>query len=792
MITIKLVNFKCHVDTTYTFKIDEMTLLKGPSGIGKSSLLQGLYWGLYGSLRNVYNNTSKIKKCSVTIQINNWTVYRQKGPELFRVTIDDKPYEDIVAQQIINNAFGNKELWRACSYIEQGSRCVLLAGSAAEKMNMLNQLSFSQDNPKEYIARISKELKTVNEKFISDQATFKTNLSHYTKNVQERPVRLKLEKSELEELKVYLSQLKLSITSLHNKLLEQERFQGILLGIDSQIKSITASLADIEKEIYVLPEESEESLRSRLAELIHMQKDIQEVKRIKDRLQEIQRLKAELGTIPNSDGPITEQDIWSAERVEAEYNQNLQLCQKLGTVYNRDVINGYIQSYQGQVDQIRKYQKYVPLYSNLQKLQAEYSQCQVEIDEKIDEVINENIDEKLQTCSSRLADMEKSRNLLQCPACAEYVRYTGGKLVHKDGEYYSPDQISQAKREYQDLVDKSKQIKRVINLQAQIASLEADIPDIDGLQIYMSSNQNSQAEAILNALKNIKIVDLPNLSSSQMKTVLKFQRLIEEEEKLNPTDISTIDFDVNHEINKVRNTLNTIIAVRNKIIARDAKKDQLEKQLASYLNQKDSLLLDSTVTSQYNDAKKELVELESRISDAEYGNRMMDVRTALEEERGNLLLLQKDLTALERLKHTAVQVECRQLEDTIATINNSLADILPRFFDDPITMKLMLHKVLKSKKVKPGLNICIKYKGVEYDNVNQLSGGEGDRISLSLLLALNQVSSSPVILLDECISSLDDTLKEACIEVINGMKGKAIICVDHGSTEGFYDKVVKI
>jgi len=106
-----------------------------------------------------------------------------------------------------------------------------------------------------------------------------------------------------------------------------------------------------------------------------------------------------------------------------------------------------------------------------------------------------------------------------------------------------------------------------------------------------------------------------------------------------------------------------------------------------------------------------------------------------------------------------------------------------------------LYKKIKSKKdvSKPGLNLEISYKGFTYDNINLLSGGEGDRISLALLLALNSVSNSPIILLDEAVSSLDSTLKESCITAIKSIPNKTVICVDHDDTlEGFYDSVLKI
>jgi len=111
---------------------------------------------------------------------------------------------------------------------------------------------------------------------------------------------------------------------------------------------------------------------------------------------------------------------------------------------------------------------------------------------------------------------------------------------------------------------------------------------------------------------------------------------------------------------------------------------------------------------------------------------------------------------------------------------------------------LQLYKQLKTKKrTKPSVNLKIHYRGAEYDNVNQMSGGEGDRVSLGLVLALNRVSTSPILLLDECMASLNDALRESCLQslrdsVPQGDGGKTILCINHEDVEGNYDDVIRL
>ena len=85
---IKILGFKCHLETEYIFVNNEMTLIKGQSGCGKSSLLQAIFWCLYGNMRSIYNNVRITKNLSVTLEINGITIHRKKNPELLTVTMN--------------------------------------------------------------------------------------------------------------------------------------------------------------------------------------------------------------------------------------------------------------------------------------------------------------------------------------------------------------------------------------------------------------------------------------------------------------------------------------------------------------------------------------------------------------------------------------------------------------------------------------------------------------------------------------------------------------------------------
>ena len=115
-------------------------------------------------------------------------------------------------------------------------------------------------------------------------------------------------------------------------------------------------------------------------------------------------------------------------------------------------------------------------------------------------------------------------------------------------------------------------------------------------------------------------------------------------------------------------------------------------------------------------------------------------------------------------------------------------------FDDPIHIKLQLFKPLKGKEVtKPSVNLSIRLKGGEYDSINELSGGEKNRVNLAMTIALARISSIPFVLLDECLSSLDADLRERCLQVIREMlNNKTIIDIEHFVVEGLFDHLITL
>jgi ABC-type Fe3+/spermidine/putrescine transport system ATPase subunit len=134
------------------------------------------------------------------------------------------------------------------------------------------------------------------------------------------------------------------------------------------------------------------------------------------------------------------------------------------------------------------------------------------------------------------------------------------------------------------------------------------------------------------------------------------------------------------------------------------------------------------------------------------------------------------------------------VSDTVAQISSNTNAILAELFKNGNPMRVSFE--LSKRGGSPTANsvyISIAYKGTIYDGPKFLSGGETDRLSLALTIAISSVSRSPLILLDECMASLDDELRERCFHTIRKfLPHKTVINICHSIASGHHDEVLSL
>lgn len=149
---------------------------------------------------------------------------------------------------------------------------------------------------------------------------------------------------------------------------------------------------------------------------------------------------------------------------------------------------------------------------------------------------------------------------------------------------------------------------------------------------------------------------------------------------------------------------------------------------------------------------------------------------------------------LDKIKMLAHQARNQALANFVRHFTIQTNKILEELFDDPLTIEIKLEKQNKSnEKIKICVNFSITYRGCIFDTPNHLSGGERDRLSLALMMGLANSAGTKMVLLDECLASLNEELRLRCIQVINKyLSGKTVVNICHSITQGFHDTTISL
>ena len=144
------------------------------------------------------------------------------------------------------------------------------------------------------------------------------------------------------------------------------------------------------------------------------------------------------------------------------------------------------------------------------------------------------------------------------------------------------------------------------------------------------------------------------------------------------------------------------------------------------------------------------------------------------------------------LRDCIAHAESLALEHLIGTINTNVQVYLDAFFrEHPIEAILRPFKVTK-KCAKPQVNLELQYRGFPTE-LNTLSGGERDRVALAFMLVFAEMSGTPFIVLDECVSSLDQDNAFAVFDFIREQcEGKLVIAIAHQIVTGIFDQVITL
>ena len=775
---IVLEGFRCHVHSSFEFPNNRTSLLSGDSGAGKSTIFSAIYWCLFGKLRNIYNKVDPGRKCKVTLTVTvtngkDVTICRQKRPDQLTVDYDGKVWSDIVAQKLVDQLFGGRQLWLTTSYIQQSNRCELLTGTQKEKLAILKTISLGDDNPEVYITKIDMRLATLTYDITNARAVFDHSLQQYQNYLATHQIKPEAI-SAIPSLPDHVDRkrvLETTIRELHQQLLHYRE----LKGRESQV---TASL---------------QRKKTRLDELLKQVKDIDN-DRIRKLEQQIVSAKIYLSTsskievIKKSMSVLEVKDFTLADKSEYDLRQLLtrhhngtRICEELHCPYRAEDIQRKIEEYRTRLAALKEYRKQEAIMKRITVLRSSLVVIPSDISSDI-------LETKIQSLEQRSRVMQQSLDLLLCPCCDTTLRLVGGKL-HKI-EDQKPSTIS-------DINTIKQEIRKLVNLKDALVRNDGIQRTVDELSSTLSSSDvkellsEIELETYIRKLSSVMVVIIPDYTIEDIRVAKECRKL---EQQLSCMKLDPQHSTSSTELSQLEEELVTLKHSRDQQMVISGEISHLQREIESLSSWliTNNKVLNNNPEHDYDTHKQELDSLTSFIQEIEDAQSSVEQEASLKTSRSNLERYYQSLTALNNLRDSAIKVEYKQLHTTVDNINIILEKVLATLFDEPIRITLSMFKTLKKgNRIKPNVNISVEYRGIEYDSVNSMSGGEGDRISLAMIMALNMVSNSQMLLLDECLSSLNSRYREAAVTAINKFN-KTTIVVDHESVEGLYATVVNV
>jgi DNA repair exonuclease SbcCD ATPase subunit len=276
---------------------------------------------------------------------------------------------------------------------------------------------------------------------------------------------------------------------------------------------------------------------------------------------------------------------------------------------------------------------------------------------------------------------------------------------------------------------------------------------------------------------------------SMMKSLLKYTKYTDAKTKFDAIEVPehvTSSYD-----------LNTLEKMLNEILAADLELKNAKKKLKE-------LKAVEKPTIDVEALESEIAKLEARIkSDTKLvnaGYRLIELQKFKDNLDKDVQLMNDKITHqtnLDKIKQIIGETSSHALDETIDIINSILSQIVNVLYDNDTRITLSMFKKLKTRdhvKAEPNIQITQGFgdKAISFSS-DEVSGGEGSRLTLALMLSLSTIGTSPFVFIDEGLSSLNRELREKCLEIVREYTpNKTVINVCHGIVEGFHDLIVEV
>lgn len=814
---LTLKNFRCYTDQTFEFEDDTITLINGPSGHGKTTILLAIQFALYGSTNHKYLVCHNKTGCEVKLEYKNFKVKRTKRPNILNVEVDGLFYEDKEAQIVLNKYFG-----------VTNSSVFFMDLSHPEKMEYLEKIVNADCDVKDLKLKIKTEISNLSKELaILDGQISNTECML---NIVQKPEKIEkpdkdnffrsnytlknLEKDELMERKnqtINHIEIERNKNIKFNGLFEQKQV------LEDEIISVGQINPEIESEINHLTKH----LSNLKVKNNHLNKQKENFFIVEESLKELENYQ-------NINGETLHELKEKITQTEIDIEQAIAFMEI--TTFNKQK-----DEFEALLDQekLEWQEKVTSLHEQIDKLSNGIGEPQ-----SIDVLKQKKIKFEVAQTFNLKYSLEEVKAQIEALKLKFFKSYTCGNCDHKI--IINMDTLEQVDVNHMSL-DKNERFDSTIK--AQLKKLE---------NLKDNINQNNEF------MKTINIEEL----NAQIDHNIKYTELTEKLERIRSFKPSNSLIKMEKKIKKLSLTLPSDLAdlkIKDLDLLKDEKRDltiQLNK-ISEKLKIKDNLLKKIETKESYDEFEhsKIINEIESQtealnlkqleLEKFKNKKRLEDKLEALKikmEELNfngeNLPYLEVELQKInlglqyhhkfdeyknfqcqlkkykkvkdtlnnfkiskENMEHTylktllfkqkVIEAEHESLQFMVNIINTHLEILLKDFFSESFGDPIQIYLELISDK-RPQVNTVINYKGNRVD-YKSLSTGEYARVKLAFDLTFKEILGENIIMLDECTANLDQDLSTKIFNKIKGtFPSKTILVVAHQVVMGTFDHVLSL
>lgn len=700
---LRLRYFRKYTDISFDLGT-HVTKITGESGSGKSTILDAIFWCLYGKIQKVgtrEGNSTISGKTEVTIEMPYYLEDKasiiqihRTGQKSVQVIIGDSQFTGETAQAKIDEYFLPHMLFTMTSYMRAEMSHPLLTATPIKKRELTTYL-FPDASKYDLYKKKLLEIRRNDEASLSQVSTKITSAESSISTIEETYPWIKDAEGLINPTQDEKSLIE-QVQSLQKK---KEQVQRMV----TTYKSLKKQLSNIPPSIDVSPLELEASgIKGKLLQsIVDSRTKENKVKFMQSRLDDSNKA---LGTLLTAIG----QQVLDMQ----ECSRIMSVCDEL-----------------------------LSMASSV-----------TELDTKIKDTSEEYSKEStlLLAYEKSLEDIEynsKLEDVLICPCCKNKLQHIGnlvifdGDTAHRPIEHNITPGDIQKQRLNVDKLDKKKNVlKKQFNRYQDILSRE-----------------DTRSKGV--SLRNL---DLKSYKSKlhEYARLFKEKELIEKELKHIQED--SREYITSEEKAKLESRLKELNTQITTYAGNEMQRVSLTTQIGELTNKNtiEGFSLDdpstyiSTLDIQIHDKQKDLEAVRSAKEKARIQKIYLQHKSILVKHKEGYDMHTKRIDTSHKAEvllasayNEYVGIKLKELEYDVCLLGKT-------FFDDTMNITLLPGEESSTGVVKPSFDVQVEYGNILYDDIDVMSTGERKRLSIIFLIVLTKYLNGKILLLDEALYSV--------------------------------------